>query len=100
MTTERLDDLMRVIRLLRKHAVSNREFAAGDLARFTGLWKKYLKRSERQERAANRLSLTLLKECDRIKEHYAKPLVWGGQLLGWTTQKEVDALEKSIATDW
>lgn len=26
--------------------------------------------------------------------------VWGGQLLGWTTQREIDALDKSIETDW
>lgn len=100
MNTDRLEELMRAIKLLRKLAVNNREWAAGDLARFTGLCKKNLKRAERQERAANRLTLTLLKELDRIMAHYAKPLVWGGDLLGWTTKEEVAALDKSIETDW
>lgn len=27
-------------------------------------------------------------------------LVWGGQLLGWTTQAEVNALDESIKTDY
>lgn len=99
MNTDRLEQLMRAIRLLRKLSVSNREFAAGDLARFTGLWRKYLKKAERQERGANRLCLTLAKECGRIKAHYPQQ-VWGGELLGWTTQAEVDALDKSIATDY
>lgn len=26
--------------------------------------------------------------------------VWGGQLLGWTTEAEVKALDNSIKTDW
>ena len=99
MNTDRLEDLMRAIKLLRKLAVSNREWAAGDLARFTGLWRKYLKKAERQERGANRLCLTLQRECDRIKARYPHQ-VWGGQLLGWTSQAEVNALDESIKTDW
>lgn len=100
MTAERLDDLISAIRLFKRLADLSRENANGAIGRFfPELKAQQLRKARIRDKAAARLSKLLAKECDKIKKEY-EPKIWGGQLLGWTTQAEVDALDKSIATDY
>ena len=69
--TDRLEDLMRAIRLLRKFAINDREWANGIFGQYSHQFReKNLKRAARKERGAARLCKTLVKECDRLKAHY------------------------------
>ena len=68
---DRLEDLTRSIRLLRKLAIGNREWAEGVFGGWDWrLKEKWLKSARRKEKGAARLCRTLARECDKLKEHY------------------------------
>lgn len=68
--TERLDDLMRAVRIFRGTAETSREIANSPYAYWIGKRDKWLKQASRRERAVKRLSQAVAKECDRIKNQY------------------------------
>lgn len=71
MNTERLDDLMRAVRIFRGTAETSREMAHGIFGQWDRqLREKWLKQASRRERAVKRLSMMVAKECDHIKQHY------------------------------
>jgi len=74
MRTDSIDKLERLvssIRLLRKLANINRESALGWMGKaFPDLQRKWLRKANRQERGAVRLSASLRAECDKLKASY------------------------------
>ena len=94
--TERIEDIVSAIRVFKKTAEIARESSKAIGHIFPELKIRWDKQARRRDRAAERLIKLLGRECIKLSQ----PKVWGGQLLGWTTQAEVDALDKSIKTDW
>lgn len=73
MSSDRLDDLLSAVRIMQKRAALSKSWAAGCFGQWDWrLREKWLKKAAIRERSVKRLCVAVIKECDRIKEIYAR----------------------------